>query len=182
MAHGICLGSCRLNMEAESEMLNLAGQTLTRAGFVKISLKNHLCLLALRKGCGSNYHLGTLVRTVFESFFLAQSGYGTTDLSVYPEVGEKLAQFTASCTKGKLRKLSVEASRVVGALLAIYDRQLEHAPLGLLVSAHDRAEENFSAAPSERKSLNTLVTMEQVRRMYESKRSPSQSTGMFTMW
>jgi hypothetical protein len=171
----------QLDMEAESEMLNPAGQKLSRAGFVKISLKNHLCLLALRKGCGFNFHLGTIVRTVFESFFLAQNGYGTQDLSIYQNVGEQLGDIAEATMQGTLRTLNAQAGRAIGELLAVYDRQLESAPIGQLVSAHERAEENFNASPDERKSINTLVTMEQVRRMYENERGVSAEAGLYPL-
>jgi len=147
--------------------LNLAHQKLSHAGFVKISLKNHLCLLALREGCGQSFHLGTIVRTAFESFFLAQKGLGTLDLAVYAKVGDHLAEFHASSARRGSVELRREAAHVMGQLLAVFDIQLLSAPLNVLLAAYQQAETNFNAAPHERKSLNSLVAMEQVRRMYQ---------------
>ncbi|PRZ55864.1 hypothetical protein BX589_10259 [Paraburkholderia fungorum] len=157
--------------------LNLARQKLSQTGFVKISLKNHLCLVALRDGCAENFHLGTIVRTAFESFFLARSGFGTLDLAIYAEVGDRLAEFHAVSSRRENVQLSPDSALIVGRLLAVFDKQLLGAPLNILLSAYEQAENNFNAKLEERKSLNSLVAIEQVRRMYERRTEPALDFG-----
>jgi len=130
---------------------------LSTATFVDRSLRNHLCFMALHTEYGTAFHLGMIVRTMFASFFLFDSGFGDADLSIYSEADLNLGKLAASRGIESPYSLESHAVQPTARLLALYDNQLQTAPLGELVMAHQRAERNFQAVPEKRLSISTLV-------------------------
>jgi len=68
---------------------------LPTSALVELSLRNHLCFAALRSEHGKACHMGTIVRTMFVSFFLFESGFGEGDVSIFVDVDESLGECMA---------------------------------------------------------------------------------------
>lgn len=130
---------------------------LSTATLVDLSLRNHLCFFSLRTEHGTAYHLGTIVRTMFASFFLFEAGFGISEMSLFSEVDIKLGEAILSKHPERPWSLKANALEPTARLLRLYDSQLQTAPLIELVAAHQRAELNFQAPPHERLSIAALV-------------------------
>jgi hypothetical protein len=130
---------------------------LSTAALIDLSLRNHLCFSTLRTEHGAAFHLGTIVRTMFASFFLFDAGYGDGNLLIYSEVDLMLSELATSTKLDAHYSLGAHAVEPTARLLAVYDNQLQTAPLVELVAAHQRAERNFHASPEERLSIPTLI-------------------------
>lgn len=133
------------------------GKTLSNAAFVDLSLRNHLCFFALETEHGTAFHLGTIVRTMFASFFLFEAGFGAAELTLFTEADIQLGETVLSSRPGRPWNLAGDAVKSTADLLRLYDSQLQSAPLTVLVDAHRLAERNFQAAPNERMSIAALV-------------------------
>ncbi|WP_213309189.1 hypothetical protein [Paraburkholderia sacchari] len=127
------------------------------AALVDLSLRNHLCFIALRTEHGTAFHLGSIVRTMFASFFLFDAGFGVGDISLFVEVDLKLGEAVLSMRPDQPWSLTARAVEPTTELLRLYDSQLQTAPLSELVAAHQRAELNFKAPHHERLSLAALI-------------------------
>ncbi|MPW20425.1 conserved hypothetical protein [Paraburkholderia piptadeniae] len=138
--------------------------TLSTAALIDLSLRNHLCLSTLRTEHGAAFHLGTIVRTMFASFFLFDAGYGDENVLIYSEVDLMLSELATSAKLDAHYSLGAHAEEPTARLLAVYDNQLQTAPLVELVAAHQRAERNFHASPEERLSIPTLIQRSKRRR------------------
>ncbi|MFM0212358.1 hypothetical protein PQQ96_33750 [Paraburkholderia sediminicola] len=130
---------------------------LSTATLVDLSLRNHLCFFSLRTEHGTAFHLGTIVRTMFASFFLLEAGFGIGEMSLFPEVDIKLGEAVLSMSPERPWNLTANAIEPTARLLRLYDSQLQTAPLTELVAAHQRAERNFQTPPHERLSIAALV-------------------------
>jgi hypothetical protein len=130
---------------------------LSTTALIDVSLRNHLCLLALRTEYGCGFHMGTIVRTMFASFFLFDAGFGKGEISTFSEVDLHLGEAVTSARKERPWTLQAKAVEPTTKLLKLYDSQLQTAPLTELVKAHQRAEQNFQAAPEVRLSIAALV-------------------------
>ncbi|MFM0327963.1 hypothetical protein PQR16_36865, partial [Caballeronia glebae] len=69
---------------------------LSTASLIDLSLRNHICFSALRTEHGTAFHLGTIVRTLFASYFLLDAGFGVGELSLFTEVDLKLGETVLS--------------------------------------------------------------------------------------
>jgi hypothetical protein len=127
------------------------------AAILELSLRNHLCLFALQTEHGTAFHLGAIVRTMFESFFLFDAGFGKGDVATYTEVDLKLGEVIMSVSPDRPWSLGSEAVSPVARLLGLVDSQLQTAPVNEIVAAHRRAEANFQAPSEQRLSIAALV-------------------------
>jgi hypothetical protein len=130
---------------------------LSTATLVDLSLRNHLCFLAMRTEHGSAFHLGTIVRTMFASFFLFDAGFGTGEISTFTQADLHLGEAAESLRPDRPWSLRASAVEPTAKLLQLYDNQLQTAPLVELVKAHQCAERNFKAPCDERLSIAALV-------------------------
>lgn len=142
----------RVRKSPKSSTRKLSSATLT-----DLSLRNHLSLVALGTDYGVAFHLGTIVRTMFASFYLIDAGFGDGDLSIYTEVDMRLSEIADSCDIGRRYVLGSHAAHATARLLGVYDSQLQVAPLDELILAHQRAERNFQESPERRLSIPALV-------------------------
>ena len=131
------------------------------AALTELSLRNHLCFVALRTEHGTAFHLGTIVRTMFESFFLFDAGFGKGDVATYTEADLKLGEVILSISPGRPWNLSSDSVSPVARLLSLFDSQLQTAPVNEIVAAHRRAEANFQAPSEQRLSIAALVQRSQ---------------------
>jgi hypothetical protein len=136
---------------------------LSTAVLIDLSLRNHLCLSVLQTEHGTAFHLGTIVRTMFASFYLFDAGFGDGDLSTFTEADILLGELAMSRSLESSYRLRSHAVQPTARLLALYDNQLQTAPLVELVSAHQRAERNFHASSDVRLSIPVLIQRFQKR-------------------
>ncbi|TDG03559.1 hypothetical protein E1N52_34125 [Paraburkholderia guartelaensis] len=134
------------------------------AAFIQISLRNHLCVVALRSPHGKAFHLGTLVRTMFESFYLYEAGFGIRDVAVFAAVDRHLCALSLQVAGGASYFLDDDAFSAATELLSLYDQQIKDAPLGAIVDAHTKSKLNFEADEAKRMSIPQLVRRLQARR------------------
>ncbi|WP_154678052.1 hypothetical protein [Paraburkholderia nodosa] len=130
---------------------------LSNATLTDLSLRNHLSLNALSSENGAAFHLGTIVRTMFASFYLFDAGFGDGDLSVYTDADTSLGELATSRSLESSYRLEPHAVQATARLLELYDSQIQTAPLDELISAHARAHGNFQASPEQRLSIPALV-------------------------
>ncbi|MGF6546715.1 hypothetical protein [Paraburkholderia youngii] len=135
------------------------------AAFIQISLRNHLCVVALRSPHGKAFHLGTIVRTMFESFYLYEAGFGIEDVALFAAVDRQLCKLSLEAVESASYFLDDDAYSATNELLSLYDRQIKHAPLGAIVDAHSKCKLNFEADESKRMSIAQLVRRLQARRV-----------------
>ncbi|WP_061172410.1 hypothetical protein [Caballeronia hypogeia] len=143
--------------QATSKPLNEKAIGLSTAALVELSLRNHLCFSALRTEHGTAFHLGTIVRTMFASYFLFDAGFGVGDVSMFTEVDLKLGETVLSARPELPWSLTATAIAPVEALLRLYDSQLQTAPVRDLLIAHRRAEQNLQVPAQEQLSIAALV-------------------------
>ncbi|WP_143189211.1 hypothetical protein [Paraburkholderia lycopersici] len=129
------------------------------------SLRLHLCFFALRTAHGRAFHLGTIVRTMFASFYLYEAGYGSGDASIFSEADEKFVSISLESKLDGPFSLRADAESPTARLLELYDRQLETAPVASLVDAHRRAQMNLRAAPQEQLTIGALIARAKVGSM-----------------
>lgn len=130
---------------------------LSTAALIDLSLRNYLSLNALGSGYGVAMHLGTLVRTMFASFYLFDAGFGVTHPSIYSDADMWLGELAISRNLESGYRLGPHAVQATARLLELYESQLRTAPLDELVEAHQRAQANFQAPPERRMSMAALV-------------------------
>ncbi|WP_408530719.1 hypothetical protein [Paraburkholderia nemoris] len=130
---------------------------LSPTAFIDVSLRNHLSLTALCTEHGAAFHLGTIVRTMFASIFLFDAGFGEADPSIYTKADRSLAKLATSRSLKSHYRLDPHEAEHAARLLAVYDLQLQTAPLEALVAAHQLAESNFHASSEERLSIPEIV-------------------------
>lgn len=130
---------------------------VSTAAVTELSLRNHLCFLALRTGHGMPFHLGTIIRTMFDSFFLFDAGFGQSEITTYTDVDLALGKTVSLACPDQPWKLSTEATEPIAWLLRLFDNQLQTAPRQEIVAAHRRAEANFQAASEHRLPIPALV-------------------------
>lgn len=130
---------------------------LSTHALIDLSLRNHLCFHALRTEHGTAFHLGTIVRTMFASFYLFDAGFGKGELSVFSTADVMLGELALRARANTGWSMKSDLVPVTARLLELYDNQLQTAPLDELVAAHQRAEGNFSAPPHERLSIAALI-------------------------
>lgn len=130
---------------------------LSPASFVRLSLRNHLCIVALRGPHGKPFHLGTIVRTMFECFYLYEAGYGDADPAVFIAADQELGSLSQSALENSRYFLDEAGFRATLSLLELYDRQLEHAPLQAVIDSSKKADRNFNAGESKRRPIPELV-------------------------
>jgi hypothetical protein len=130
---------------------------VNKAALMELSLRNHLCLFVLGTEHGTAIHLGTIVRTMFDSFFLFDKGFGTGEASIYTDVDRHLGELAMSASADRTWRLSSDAVSAIARLLALFDSQLQIAPVDDIVAAHRRSEANFQAASEQRLSIAALV-------------------------
>jgi hypothetical protein len=129
----------------------------TTPALIDLSLRNHLCLLALRTEHGASFHLGTIVRTMFDSFFLYEAGFGKGDASIFVDADEKLGEVVTAFRPCQPCSLRADAIQPIVQLLRLFDNQLQTAPVAEIVAAHQLADANFQAATERRLSIPALV-------------------------
>jgi hypothetical protein len=139
---------------------------------VELSLRNHLCFHALLTEYGLAFHFGSIVRTMFASFFLFDAGLGNDELSLFTEVDLALGEAVLSSLHDKPWSLSESAIGPIKRLLALYDSQLRTAPISELAAAHKRAEGNFQAPAHERLSIAALVQRSKRKPQHSTRRGP----------
>jgi hypothetical protein len=127
------------------------------SALIEESLRNHLCLYALRTEHGKAFHLGTIVRTMFASFFLFEAGYGSGDTSIFSEADDKFTSLALNTKPDASFNLRADAVSPTARLLALYDMQLQIAPVLSLVDAHRKAGNNLRAAAQEQLSIAALI-------------------------
>jgi hypothetical protein len=130
---------------------------LSPADQTQLSLRNHLCLVALGTEHRTPFHLGTIIRTMFDSFFLFEAGFGHGSISTYIDADLSLGYAASSAHSRRAWSLHSDAVRPISRLLEIFDRQLQVAPFTQIVNAHKRTDANFRAPPEERQSIAVLV-------------------------
>ncbi|SIT51377.1 conserved hypothetical protein [Paraburkholderia piptadeniae] len=130
---------------------------LSNAALTDLSLRNHLSLNALSSKHGAAFHLGSVVRTMFASFYLFDAGFGDGNLSIYTDADSSLRELATSRNIESSYRLGSHAVQATARLLELYDSQLQTAPLDELIAAHQRAEGNFHASPERRLSIPELV-------------------------
>ena len=136
---------------------------LSDAALVDLSLRNHLSLSALRSEHGSAFHLGTIVRTMFASFYLFDAGFGDGNLSIYIDTDRSLGELAMSRSLESTYSLGPHAFEATVRLLELYDSQLRTASFEELIAAHQRAECNFHASPERRLCIPALVQQSRQR-------------------
>jgi hypothetical protein len=130
---------------------------LPTSALVEESLRNHLCFCALRTEHGKAFHLGTIVRTMFASFYLFEAGYGLCEAAVFSDAEEKFVTVALETRLDASFSLRADAVRPTARLLELYDRQLQIAPISSLIELHRKADLNLRAAPHERLSIAALL-------------------------
>jgi hypothetical protein len=130
---------------------------LSSADFIELSLRNHLCLVALCTEHRAPFHLGTIVQTMFDSFFLFEAGFGRADVSTYTDVDLQLSAAASAIRSGLVQGPNADAVKPISRLLMLFDSQLQVAPIAEIVSAHKKAKTNFLASPEQQQSIATLV-------------------------
>jgi len=109
--------------------------SLSATALIDLSLRNHLSLNALSSGHGVAMHLGTIVRTMFASFYLFEAGFGGGHTSIYADADTWLGELAKSQNVESGYNLEPHAVRATARLLELYDSQLETAPLDNLIEA-----------------------------------------------
>ncbi|MGF6641718.1 hypothetical protein [Paraburkholderia sp. MM6662-R1] len=142
---------------ANSRAISGEKRRINRAALMELSLRNYLCLFALQTEHGTAFHVGTIVRTMFDSFFLFDAGFGEGDLATYTAVDLKLGEVVLSFFPGRPWRLSSDAVLSVARLLNLFDNPLQTAPVSEIVTAHRLAEANFQAPSDKRLSIAALV-------------------------
>ncbi|SAK53994.1 Fis family transcriptional regulator [Caballeronia calidae] len=139
--------------------LRLRGEDtyLSSAALVELSLRNHVCFSLLRTEHGMAFHLGTIVRTMFASFFLFEAGLGKGEMNTFTEVDMTLGEVALRVHANGPCSLSLEAVNSTAKLLKLYDSQLQSSSLKAVIEAHQRAEQNFRKPTHERLSIAALV-------------------------
>lgn len=135
----------------------MAKAKLSDAAFIDLSLRNHLSLYALRSEHGAAFHLGTIIRAMFASFYLFDAGFGEGKLSIYTDADISLCELATSRSPGARYGLGPQAIQATAQLLELYDTQLRTTPLDELIAAHQCAERNFKASSDARLSIPVLV-------------------------
>jgi hypothetical protein len=141
-----------------------------------MSLRNHLCFSALRTEHGTAFHLGTIVRTMFASYFLFDAGFGIGDLSTFAEVDLRLGETLLNAQPQRPWSLTAAAITPVSSLLKLYDSQLQTAPVNDLLIAHKRAERNFQAPLQEQLSIAALIQRSVRKTTTQAKQNASRTT------
>lgn len=100
--------------------------------------------------------MGSIVKTMFSSFFLFEAGFGKGDVSIFLQADEGLGASLSSSLDSPW-SLHSSAIKPLVRLLELYDSQLQTTPVCELVVAHQRATKNFNALPHERLSISALV-------------------------
>ena len=121
------------------------------------SLRNHLCFLALRTENGKAFHLGTLVRTMFASYYLLEAGYGVGETEIFTDADEIFTSIAVRTPLDAPFTLHADAVLPTAKLLELYDKQLQIAPVLSLVHAHQKVKMNLGAAPHEQLSIAALI-------------------------
>jgi hypothetical protein len=127
------------------------------AALIDLSLRNHLRFNILRTEHGRAFHLGTIVRTLFASFFPFDAGFGDGDISIFANADACIGEAAVFTTLDAPFSLKANALTPTARLLALYDQQLQTAPLIDVVTAHQLAERNLGAMPHERRSIAALL-------------------------
>jgi hypothetical protein len=140
----------------------------TTASLIELSLRNHLCFFALRTEHGQSFHLGTIVRAMFDSFFLYDAGYGQGDATTFIEADLKLGETVLSFRPSQPCSLRADAIEPIVRLLRLFDNQLQTAPVDEIVKAHRLAEANFQASNEQRLTISALL-----QRSKRNSRKPS---------
>jgi hypothetical protein len=135
--------------------------TTHTAALVELSLRNHLCFLALRTEHGTAFHLGTIVRTMFNSFFLFDAGFGTGKVSTFTDADLALGEIVSSGGPNRRWSVNASAATPIAQLLRLFDSQLQTTPVNEIVAANRRAEANFKAPLEQRLSIPELVQRSQ---------------------
>ncbi|TDG03572.1 hypothetical protein E1N52_33635 [Paraburkholderia guartelaensis] len=144
---------------------------LSNAALIDLSLRNHLSLLALDSDFGTAFHLGTIIRTMFASFFLFDAGFGDGDASVYTDADQILGELAMNRSIDCRFALGPHAFQATARLLKHYDSQLWAAPLGELIAAHQRSECNFQESPERRLDIPALIQQSTRIRQESDRRS-----------
>lgn len=143
---------------------------LSNAALTDLSLRNHLSLVALGSECGTAFHLGTIVRSMFASFFLFDAGFGDGDASIYTDADLALGELAVTRSIECRFALEPHAIRVTARLLQLYDSQLWAAPLDELIAAHQRSESNFQESPERRLDIPALIQRSSIMRKESHRR------------
>ncbi|WP_116150031.1 hypothetical protein [Paraburkholderia sp. BL27I4N3] len=103
------------------------------------------------------FHLGTIIRTMFASFFTFDAGFGEGALSVFSDADLALGEIAQSAYPEGPWSLESHAVQPTARLLQLYDDQLKTAPRSELMAAHQRAQRNFKASVRDRLSIGELM-------------------------
>jgi hypothetical protein len=97
---------------------------MTRQAVSDISLANHLALAVCRKGLGNAHQLNELIRAVYLTYCLQQSGFGDAPVDLYRRAETALDQAGVRGQCDGVWAVSVEVAGMLEEILAIHDLQL----------------------------------------------------------
>lgn len=111
---------------------------MPRSSADKVSLGNHLALAVCLRGTGNSHLMNELVRALYLTFYLQDSGYGDAPLDLYKK-GEAALEAALSRAQAKRTwDIAPESAEILGEILRLHDAQLNSAPTRLLVDAGAR--------------------------------------------
>lgn len=111
---------------------------MTRQAVSDISLANHLALAVCRKGLGNAHQLNELIRAVYLTYCLQQSGFGDAPVELYRRAEEALDQAGVRGQCEGVWEVSAELAGVLEEILAIHDLQLISATTRHVIEAKAR--------------------------------------------
>ena len=89
-----------------------------------ISLSNHLALAVCRKGQGSGHLLNELIKAVYLTYFLQQSGFGDAPLDLYRRAEAVLEEAGWRAQEDGRWGVTPDAASTLEEILALHDQQL----------------------------------------------------------
>jgi len=104
----------------------------------KVSLQNHMALVALRQGQGNSNLAGELLKTVFVAFYLAQPDQLTTHAKHFAQAQTAIKALIKDAVLETGWRLEEEHCKGIEAILVLHDAQLAALPTHRIEGAKQR--------------------------------------------
>jgi hypothetical protein len=111
---------------------------MTRQAVSDVSLANHLALAVCRRGLGNAHQLSELIRVVYLTYCLQQSGFGDAPVDLYRRAEVALDQAGVRGQCDGVWEVSAELAGVLEEILAIHDLQLMSVTIRQVMEAKAR--------------------------------------------
>jgi hypothetical protein len=95
----------------------------------KVSLQNHMALVALRQGRGNSDLAGELLKTVFVAFYLAEPDHLATHAKYFAQAETAIKALIKDAVLEGGWRLEEDQCRGIEAILVLHDAQLASLPV-----------------------------------------------------